>query len=359
MDGRLARVRGQNILFSPTQQTILTLNDTAADIWTCLEEGESPAAIASKIAGCGIDPHEARRYVESALDHWRRLDLVRPAALVANGTSRDSQVIALPGLNARIVYAARHRPAAATVFRHLETEQHAADMLFQVVESGTRIHLFRDHEWIASCSADELPTTLKTHLLDAVLEGDSYEIALHAAALSRDDRLLMLCGVPGAGKTTLALALTHEGFGFAGDDVTLLDATGRAIGIPFAAATKPGAWRVLRKYWPNLQEAPVFRRPDRKRVRYLVPDGIASSAPREVGWVVLLHRCRNSDEPRLEAIDPAGALCGMLNGAFAARCELSVDAFRVLMRVIGSAATYCLHYSRLGAAAELLRRACQ
>ncbi|TGV80012.1 aldolase, partial [Mesorhizobium sp. M00.F.Ca.ET.158.01.1.1] len=34
--GRLVRVRGQNILFSPSQNAIFAVNDTAADIWRSL-----------------------------------------------------------------------------------------------------------------------------------------------------------------------------------------------------------------------------------------------------------------------------------------------------------------------------------
>ena len=154
-----------------------------------------------------------------------------------------SQVVAVRGLRVRIVYPAALAFPAMTVFRHLEVRrERAADILLEIVERGGRVHLFRNSDWIQSCSPDELATALKGQLLTEALEHGAYELALHAASLLSNDRMLLLCGNPGAGKTTLTLALVHAGFGFAADDVTLLDSRGRGIGLPFAPAVKAGAW---------------------------------------------------------------------------------------------------------------------
>ncbi|TIO87425.1 MAG: aldolase, partial [Mesorhizobium sp.] len=61
----------------------------------------------------------------------------------------------------------------------------------------------------------------------------------------------------------------------------------------------------------------------------------------------------------LEPIDPASALRVLLNGAFAPGRELSGSAFDTLTEVIGSAGTYCLNYSKLDDAVELITKACR
>jgi hypothetical protein len=227
-----------------------------------------------------------------------------------------------------------------------------------LVEHGQRIHLFRDRRWILSCSPDELAVVVKGQLLTEVLERSTYELAVHAAALLQDDRILLLCGSPGAGKTTLALGLVRAGFGFAGDDVTLLDSLGHGVGIPFAPAVKVGAWPILAEYYPDLDAAPVCRRPDRRRVRYLAPKEFVSSSPRKVGWVVLLRR-RADVSAELAPVDPVDALRGLLNGSFALGGELTGTAFDLLTEIIRSADVFCLTYSRLPDAIVLLQKACR
>jgi len=211
-----------------------------------------------------------------------------------------------------------------------------------------------------ACSLDELPVMLKGQLLTEVLDHGAYELALHAAALFRNEHIVLLCGHPGAGKTTLTLALVHAGFGFVADDVTLLDSRGRGIGLPFAPAVKAGAWPLLAEYCPGLDAVPVCRRPDRRRVRFAVPKAFVPLPPDPlpIGHVVLLRRGRDS-KASLEPVDPAHALRGLLNGALAPGGELSGTAFDVLIQLIGSAQTYCLTYSKLDDAVKLITRACR
>ena len=205
---------------------------------------------------------------------------------------------------------------------------------------------------------DELAVVLKGQLLTEVLERCAHELAVHAAALVRDDRILLLCGSPGAGKTTLAVGLVHAGFGFAGDDVTLLDSLGYGTGIPFAPAVKAGALPVLANYCRELDVAPVCRRPDRRRVSYLLLKEFVSPTPRKIGWVILLRR-RTNARAMLAPVDPVDAVRGLLNGSFALGGELTGTAFDALTKVIESADVYCLNYSTLDDAIALLQKACR
>lgn len=360
--GRLARIAGQNILFSASRRALFALSDNAADIWRYLEDGEPPEAIALRIARHGVEPHEARRHVELALSDWERLGLIRPRApSPISSRGYVSQTVGVHGLHVRILYPAALASPAMTIFRHLEVRREcAAAIRLEVVEGGGRVHLFRNGDWIQSCLPDELATVLKGQLLTEALDHCAYELALHAAALLSNDRMVLLCGSPGAGKTTLTLALLDAGFGFAADDVTLLDSRGCGIGLPFAPAVKAGAWALLAKYCPDLDKAPVFRRPDRKRVRYVVPNEltVASPSPRPIGWVVLLRRGRASNAS-LEPIGPADAMRGLLNGACSPGGELGGNAFDALAETIGSAKACCLTYSRLDDAVRLIRRMCR
>ncbi|TGS57634.1 aldolase, partial [Mesorhizobium sp. M3A.F.Ca.ET.201.01.1.1] len=117
---------------------------------------------------------------------------------------------------------------------------------------------------------------------------------------------------------------------------------------------------LLAKYCPGLDAVPICRRPDRKRVRFAVPKAFVPlpPAPLPIGCVVLLRRSRDS-KAGLESVDPAGALRGLLNGAFAPGREVTGAAFDALSKIIGSAQAYCLTYSRLDDAVELIAKACR
>jgi hypothetical protein len=353
--GRLVRLKTQEILFSPEQRAIATLNPTAAAIWRALDRGMSPPAVASELAQRGAGVREAREFVDTALAEWLQLGLVMPSVGPERGAL--AQIIHLHDLRARIEYPDAKAAATANVLRHLEVDGETADVSFEFVEYRGCMHLFRNGEWLTLCAPDEMAPVLKGHLLTEVLERGSYELALHTASLVRSGRMLLLCGSPGAGKSTLTQALVHAGFGFAGDDVALLLMGGSAVGLPFAPAIKAGAWRLLAQYLPGLASAPVFRRLDRRRVRYPVPETSLPCTPRPVGWVVLLDR-RAGAQPRLTPVEPVEALTGMLNGAFAVEEELTEAGFAALVSIIASVPTLSLTYSGLADAARLLSDTC-
>jgi hypothetical protein len=195
---------------------------------------------------------------------------------------------------------------------------------------------------------------LKAELLSEVLERGRYELALHAATIFPDERALLICGRPGAGKTTLSVALEHAGWALAGDDLALLDASGSVAGVPFPIAVKAGAWKLLAQYRPDLASARVARRPDRKRVRYLAPQARISASPRRVGWVVHLRR-RPGDRVTLAPMGAIEALECLLEEAAGRDQKLSPAGFEALASLVNGAASYRLTYSRLEDAVAMLR----
>ena len=199
---------------------------------------------------------------------------------------------------------------------------------------------------------------VKGQLLNEILESAIYELALHAASLIRNGRMLLVSGHPGAGKTTLTLGLVDAGFGFAGDDLALLNSEGRVTGVPFAPAVKSGAWNLVATCRPDIRNFPVFRHPDSKRVRYPTPRGLVPYIDYAVGWLVLLDR-QPGAAAMLKPVDPVSALRWVLQESYAQGQQLTVAGFKALGRAIDGAKYYRLTYSRLDDAVELLDRTCR
>ncbi|RMG08715.1 MAG: hypothetical protein D6731_21265 [Planctomycetota bacterium] len=93
-------------------------------------------------------------------------------------------------------------------------------------------------------------------------------VPLHAAALVRDERALLLVGPSGAGKSTLARALVERGFGYVSDEQVYLGPGGAVEGMPRAIGLdgQARAWpvpRALVAQAPVRAERAVFLAPGR------------------------------------------------------------------------------------------------
>jgi hypothetical protein len=356
----LSRVAGRNLVFSSTRQKVYELNDTAAEVWRSLHDGRAPRSIVERLVKEGHAPASADGYVSSMLAEWNRLGIRPPLQKLVRSCANERlrQSIDLTGLRICLRFRMPQAQASSQIFEHLAVDGQSHDVTFDIVNRGRECHLYRNRQWIDACSCEGLAPVLKGRLMTEVLQGDTHVLALHAATLAFRRRLLLLCGRPGAGKSTLTLALAHAGFGFASDDLALLHTDGKVSGVPFAAAVKPGSWPLVAKLWPRLLHAPVFVRGDGKRVRYVVPHAIDSPGAKPVGWVVLLCRERNADAT-LAPIDFSEALEGLLAGAYADRERLTTAGFAALITAVARARCFRLVYADLNDAVRTLQRACQ
>ncbi len=348
------------MLFSAPLQAIFEVNETAAYIWKAIESGAPMREIVQVLVDGGASVEQARTTLDTALGDWQSQELIHPnlTSIQLDESQRRHQHLAVSDTRVRLTYPKWCADSVPAFFNHLETDETDGQVQWEVAENAGRFHLFREGEWIDACGQDELPTVLKGHLLSETLDGEDYEFAVHAATLFADDRALLLFGRPGAGKTTLALGLVHAGFGFGGDDVALFRPGGLCRPLPFASAVKTGSMRLLKEQVPGLAQIPAFRRPDRKRVRYVVPDTPVATADREVGWIFLLDR-RPECAPRLHPVYAGEALQGVLADSSAKTGELTETAFNALVHAVASAQVYRLTYSGLGDAVELIGRTCK
>jgi len=365
-----AVVDGRKLLFSEVRQEIYQLNDAAAYIWCRLEQGDQPSTIAAGLVDLGAPPETADDHVGRMLSDWRQLGLFIPAsgdtaAVDASTIDIRRQLIHLAGLSIEIRHGSDALARlAAPAFIHLQdlrsgtSGYRPADLSLSTRAEGDLVRIQAGRTEIGLYDLHGIVPALKAQLTADILAHADYSIAIHAASLTRHRRMLLLCGEPGVGKTTLALMLTHNGFGYAGDDIAFLSHSGRVRGVPFAASVKSGAWRLLSDIRRDLETLQIFRRCDNQDVRYVPPVTRPVIEALPLGWMVLLRR-----QPRgaavLTRMDRLAAMRTILAEATTPDRRLSAAAFGLLTEALAEAECFILTYADLDDAVRALQRACQ
>ncbi len=106
-------------------------------------------------------------------------------------------------------------------------------------------------------------------------------LLLHAAAVERDGRAVIMTGESGAGKSTLAALLQARGWRLMADEFVLVDpTTGHVLPFPRPVSLKNDAIDVVAAALPGAQWGPVMAGTPKGTIRHLVPapEALAAAA---------------------------------------------------------------------------------
>lgn len=321
------------ILFDAASQQIFELNESSAAIWSAVCH-QGTLALASRSLVEDDDQYQVViGHARQALAGWLRLGLLRPASLPARA-SAASREVRLRWLDCRVGLTLSGEVDIASLLsvfaEFVSTEAPASfiqvhglgDMVFISDDQGRGCAVARD-AWIP-----EVKARFTTKILEAVKTG----FLVHAALLSRHDNGLLVCGTPGAGKTTVSVSLLLAGFGYHADDIVWISDEAEAVGAPFAPALKEGSWPLLREMGGDVPTSPAYLRGDGQGVKYLLPPSVGRG-PARLGAILLLAR-ESSGPARIETVEPLEALTAILGSAYSARGAISPTTLTALIASI-------------------------
>ena len=182
-------------------------------------------------------------------------------------------------------------------------------------------------------------------------------LLLHAGALERDGRALVMPALPGSGKSTLSAALSLRGWRLLSDEFGAFDPS---LGA-FRPVLKPVALKnqsidVIRRFEPSAELGPDFIKTRKGTVAHLAPSLGAVLRKHETALpgMLVLPRWQAGSATVLEPIPPQVAFTSLAFNAFN-YAVLGADGFRAVMSLLRGMSAWRLEYSDLeDATARLL-----
>lgn len=350
-------VHGRALLHLEGRQQLYELNHTADLIWSALTSDGGQRLAEARLTESGLHPAQARTYVRDALDGWIAAGHLAPAWALRRLRARpdDQRVVFLEGLVVDLAFHGLRAEILDPMLGALYGEATCPARRLSVIrERGVNL-LFLDDDLLCGVSDKRLGAQLKAILTDLYVRSVSEGFLAHGALMVRDGASIFLSGAPGAGKSTLALALAAGGWSYGADDIVRVLPDGRACAVPFAAAVKSGAWPLVASAWPAINGAATWLRGDGQSVRYLAPPRLAGREARALDAVVLLSRSPGA-WARLEPLGPLDALTAIMESAYSCHWRLTGEALARLVARLETARCVRLVYDGLPDAVNALDR---
>ncbi len=343
----------QFALFHQDRQQLVELNETAGLIWRRLAAGEPVGAAVVCLIDQGANPDQARQFVADALQQWLREGWLAPAVLptLLASNARTILELSILGVGFKVVLHGATPAGILDLLAPLQgqaPEKHRLDL----VGWDERRLLLVDLRSRGLFDPDEIVPATKAALTERLTTAVADGFLAHGALLDLGASRLFLAGEPGAGKSTLAMALVEAGFHCLSDDIVQVHADGQMQGAPFAPTLKSGAWPLL----PDLalDRLPIHRRSDGRQVRYL-PDSLSIAGARPLTHFVALSR-QAEGAAELTPLTGLEATRMVLEGGLAASGRISAAEVGRLAETLAGACCYALRYSDLPVAVRMLSR---
>lgn len=343
---------GSNSLFSEAAQKVFQVDELGDLLIPKLEAGAAFSELVEAVAARGLPKTLAPVCAENFLSSLANAGLIEidlpPPRRPTFGTYD------LAGISIRFDGIPAHVAKLVSPLLALSARtRRRPDVVYGISNLHDRICISRNPHRDMIVGVDELVPALKASLSQDILDDTSDRIALHGALLVRNGRGLVLCGRPGAGKSTLATFLTAEGYRYESDDICMIDRNGKALGVPFPASLKGESWKLLRKFGGRIRELPVHRRLDGDLVRYFAPLERPTTRKVAIHRIVYLVRTRKG-KPALQPLAFDDAVARLIEGAYSSSHGLTKSQVQLFLDMLARVRFDELRYSKLAAVPPLL-----
>ncbi|QBY03146.1 hypothetical protein E2K93_01620 [Thalassotalea sp. HSM 43] len=222
-------------------------------------------------------------------------------------------------------------------------------------------------------SASHMLPVLIDRLQILAYQNTVYKLVFHGAALSRciegKTTTVLLPGVSGAGKTTLAAELSSKGFYLHSDEIIAFDQDFNIPTIDLPMAIKSGSWPHLHSQYTELAQAQEWLRIDGRRIKYVWPAQFANKefASKKLRKTdsehhriyILCPEFTPKAAGRVEQLTLSQSLALMTHGGYQLGHELSRESAAELIYFFENLSSFKLTYGTSSDALQLVEDLCQ
>lgn len=185
-----------------------------------------------------------------------------------------------------------------------------------------------------------------------------HQLVLHAAAVARDNRAMILPAPPGSGKSTLCAALVNRGWRLLSDELTLIDlSTGDIRALARPVNLKNDSIDIIRRFAPAAVLSPAVRDTAKGMVALMKAPGASveqASAPATPAWIVL-PRYTPGVQPVLTPLPSGASFLALADNAMNYHI-LGRQGFDAVGTLVDRCSAHRFQYSDLEAAVACLDR---
>jgi len=242
---------------------------------------------------------------------------------------------------------------------HLEISEHRPnpDIVFTLNQQGDciipRLNGKQIHAGLAS---QRLYPFLQDWMRVTAYQRLPYLLTLHAAALYKDDKCILLPGVSGAGKSTLTAALLTKGYHLLSDETTVIDLFDFGIyQVAMPLGLKEGSWPLLQPLYPALMALPVHRRFDQQPVRYLPPPEVQDVKQQcKFATHIIFPQVSDDASGELLSLSPLQTLAKLDESGYQVQDKLGEKKAESILHWLAGLQAYEVHYQHFNQAVEVI-----
>jgi hypothetical protein len=312
-------------VYNAAKGHLYALNPAAGVAWLCLTDGISDHETTSTIASTfDVERTIAAEWFYNSLQMFRRLGLLGSSEQAATAPKspeakiRSSAFPAKPpsgqGVDYELLDTTFRLRAPMSIRRQIDTlignvfldpsKKAHPSIQIDIVPREDAWEIAMDGHTTIQCETPSVAAELEQILVQAIVPMTPHLMTLHAAALQRAGRIVLLVGSSGVGKTTLSVALARAGWRFGCDEIVLLGRDLNLRALPLPPCIKADSFSLVETWFPELRALPEHNRLG-GIVKYLP----IKSTPLEAGPIDIIFPNRAPD--RDTTIQPLNYFAGL------------------------------------------------